>query len=64
MSDPWLRGQGRGWLSAPQSQGVYTFSVNNLMVERLKQADFNKTTNLFSRDATEEILVVPLIREV
>ncbi|GAU27412.1 hypothetical protein TSUD_356480 [Trifolium subterraneum] len=64
MKDPWLRGQGRGWVSAPQSQGVYNLSVKNLMVEGLKQWDYNIITNLFSHEAAEEILVVPLIREV
>jgi ribonuclease HI len=64
MSDPWLRGQGRGWLSAPQPQGMYNLSVNNLMMEGLKQWDCNKIINLFPHDVAGEILAVPLIREV
>jgi ribonuclease HI len=64
MTDPWLRGQGSGWVSAPQHQGVYNLSVNNLMIEGLKQWDCNKITNLFSHAVAEEIMAVPLIREV
>ncbi|CAJ2661944.1 unnamed protein product [Trifolium pratense] len=63
-TDPWLRRQGSGWVSAPQSQGVYNLSVDNLMIEGLKQWDFNKITNLFLHDVAEEILAVLLIREV
>ncbi|MCI59768.1 hypothetical protein A2U01_0081023 [Trifolium medium] len=37
MEDPWLRGQGRGWVSAPQAQDVYNLCVTNLMLEGLKQ---------------------------
>jgi hypothetical protein len=30
IEDPWLRGPGRGWVSAPQPQGAYNLKVNNL----------------------------------
>jgi hypothetical protein len=38
--------------------------VNDLMIEGLKHWDYNKIINLFSHDAAEPILFVPLISEL
>ncbi|PNX55279.1 hypothetical protein L195_g048906, partial [Trifolium pratense] len=42
MTEPWLRGDGKGWIRAPQPQGVYNITVNDLMLDDIKQWDSNK----------------------
>ncbi|MCI17481.1 polynucleotidyl transferase ribonuclease H fold, partial [Trifolium medium] len=64
MDEPWLRGKERGWVSAPQPQGVYNLCVKDLMFDGLKQWDTISITNLFTYDTATEIITVPLLREV
>jgi ribonuclease HI len=61
MSDPWLKGEGNGWVHAPQKQGVYDFTVKDLMLDGVKKWDQNKIMQMFSIDAAKEILEVPLL---
>jgi hypothetical protein len=60
MSDPWLKGVGKGWVQAPQNQGVYDLRVSNLMLDGVKKWDQHIILQLFSYDAAQEILEVPL----
>jgi hypothetical protein len=50
MTEPWLRGEGKGWIRVPQPQGVYNITVNDLMLDGIKQWDSNKIMQWFSND--------------
>lgn len=64
MFEPWLRSEGKGWENASQGQGVYNINVNNLMLNNVKQYDAHKIKQIFTHDATKEILDVPLFDDV
>lgn len=42
MMNPWLKGVGKGGLYAPQVQGVYNLTLNDLTVPNVKQWDIQK----------------------
>jgi hypothetical protein len=61
MTEPRLRGEGKGWIRAPQPQGVYNITVNDLILDSIKQWVSNKIMQWFSNDVAKDILEVPLI---
>ncbi|KAI5430112.1 hypothetical protein KIW84_034620 [Lathyrus oleraceus] len=61
ISDPWLRGVGKGWVNAPQNRDAYNISVNELMLNGVKMWDEYKIRHLFTRDIVMAILVVPFV---
>jgi ribonuclease HI len=61
MNEPWLReNQGR-FLNAPQTQEVYSFKVQHLLLPNVKRWDEDKIHSIFSREVAREILAVPLL---
>jgi hypothetical protein len=52
------------YLSFPQGEEVYDLYVNQLMVEREKRWDLHKIQILFSIDAVETIMSMPLFQTV
>jgi hypothetical protein len=52
------------YLSFPQGEEVYDLYVNQLMVEREKRWDLHKIQTLFSIDAVETIMSMPLFQTV
>jgi hypothetical protein len=51
-----------GWVH--RNPKVCNLCVNNLMLKGVKQWDSYRISNLFTHDAANEILVVPLLKEV
>lgn len=64
MMDPWLKGVGKGWLYAPQSQDVYHLTLNDLTVPNVKQWDIQKIKQLFMHDVVLEIMKVPFLEDM
>jgi hypothetical protein len=42
MSEPWLRVEDGRWVEAPQDQGVYNLTLQQLMLPHFKQWDVEK----------------------
>jgi hypothetical protein len=61
MHDPWLRKEEGCWVGAPQSQGVYDFNVQTIMLPSGKKWDHEKINSLFIGAEAEAIVDVPLI---
>jgi ribonuclease HI len=61
MSDPWLREKDGVWVQSPQAQGVYTITVNELMLPNIRAWDKNKIMSLFPMDVVNRIVDIPLI---
>ncbi|XP_058758355.1 uncharacterized protein LOC131631582 [Vicia villosa] len=64
MSDPWIRGRREGCLIGPQKQGTYDITVKHLMLPNEKQWDMRVIRDVFDHVACEDILQVPLLKEV
>ncbi|GAU43259.1 hypothetical protein TSUD_134030 [Trifolium subterraneum] len=60
MSDSWLRGKEGVWVQAPQDQGAYNITVNELMLPNVKVWDKVKIESIFPSDVVNRILDIPL----
>jgi hypothetical protein len=49
------------WFEAPQDQGVYNLTLQQLMLPHFKQWDVEKIESIFSEEVTRKILAVPLL---
>ncbi|KAK2374683.1 putative mitochondrial protein [Trifolium repens] len=63
MNEPWLKKEDGLWIQAPQEQGVYQLSVNQLMLPNEKMWDYDKIKMLFPLHVVNKILAVPLFDE-
>jgi len=50
MNDPWVRGVQGSWIQSPQSQGVHSLSVSDLIVAEERVWDIDKIESLFPDD--------------
>jgi hypothetical protein len=64
MNDPWVRGAQGSWIQSPQSQGVHSLSVSDLIATEERVWDINKIESLFPDDMVQAILDTPLFAEV
>jgi hypothetical protein len=64
MNDPWVRGVQGSWIQSPQSQGVHSLSVFDLIVTEERVWDIDKIESLFPDDMVQAILDTPLFAEV
>ncbi|XP_058774459.1 uncharacterized protein LOC131648725 [Vicia villosa] len=64
MNEPWLRGTSGGCLMGPQIQGVYTLTINDLLLPNVKQWNMGVLRDLFDYSVVRDILQVPLSEEV
>ncbi|XP_058725499.1 uncharacterized protein LOC131596772 [Vicia villosa] len=64
MNAPWLRDGERKCLTRPQKQGVYNITVNNLMLENVKQWNMRLLRDMFDYTTIEEIIQVSLVEDV
>jgi hypothetical protein len=61
MGEPWLRDKGGAWLPSPQSQGVHSLTINDLMLPNMKLWDKMKIESLFPLTVVNLILETPLL---
>ena len=64
MNDPWVRGGHGSWIQSPQSQGVHSLRVSDLIVGEERVWDIDKLESLFPDDMVQAILDTPLFAEV
>jgi hypothetical protein len=64
MNDPWVRGVHGSSIQSPQSQGVHSLRVSDLMADEERVWDINKIESLFSDNMVQAILDTPLFAEV
>ncbi|XP_058775913.1 uncharacterized protein LOC131650213 [Vicia villosa] len=64
MNEPWLRGTRECCLMGPQNQGVYTLTINDLLLPNVKQWNMGVLRDLFDYSMVRDILQVPLSEEV
>ena len=64
MNDPWVRGGHGSWIQSPQSQGVHSLRVSDLIVDEERVWDIDKLESLFPDDMVQAILDTPLFAEV
>ncbi|XP_058776492.1 uncharacterized protein LOC131650797 [Vicia villosa] len=64
MNEPWLQGSREGCLTGPQNQGVYTLTVNDILLTNVKQWNMGVLCDLFDYSVVRDILQVPLTKEV
>ena len=64
MNDPWVRGVHGSWIQSPQSQGVHSLRVSDLIVDEERVWDIDKLESLFPDDMVQAILDTPLFAEV
>jgi len=64
MNDPWVRGVQGSWIQSPQSQGVHSLSVFDLIAADERVWDIDKIEFLFPNDMVQAILDTPLFAEV
>ncbi|XP_058725649.1 uncharacterized protein LOC131596935 [Vicia villosa] len=64
MDEPWLRGSREGCLMGPQKQGVFTLTVNDLLLPNVKQWNMRVLCDLFDYSVVRDILHVPLAEAV
>jgi hypothetical protein len=64
MKDPWIRGVQGSWIQSPQSQGVHSLSVSDLIANEDRVWDVDKIESLFPDDMVQAILDTPLFAEV
>jgi hypothetical protein len=64
MNDPWVRGVHGSWIQSPQSQGVHSLRVSDLIAYEERPWDIDKIESLFSDDMVQTILDTPLFAEV
>ncbi|XP_058760148.1 uncharacterized protein LOC131633450 [Vicia villosa] len=64
MNEPWIRGDREGCLRAPQNQGVYNITVNDLLIPNVKQWNMRVLCDLFDNTVVKDIMQVPLAEEV
>jgi hypothetical protein len=64
MGEPWLRDKEGAWLPSPQSQGVHSLTLNELMVHNMKKWDKIKVEYLFPVNVANLILETPLFEMV
>jgi hypothetical protein len=60
MGQPWLREEDGRWMQAPQSQGVYDITLNDILLPNLQGWNNEKIESIFPLDITNRILKVPL----
>jgi hypothetical protein len=60
MGEPWLRGMDGAWLPSPQIQGVYNFTIHDLMMTNVKRWDKEKIHSLFPLNIANRIIETPL----
>jgi ribonuclease HI len=64
LGEPWLRDKEGAWLPSPQSQGVHSLTLNELMVPNMKKWDKIKVEYLFPVNVANLILETPLFEMV
>ncbi|KEH21013.1 hypothetical protein MTR_8g096720 [Medicago truncatula] len=64
MNDPWVRGVQGSWIQSPQSHGVHSLSVSDLIDDENRVWDIDKIESLFRDDENQAILDTPLFMEV
>ncbi|KAK2444482.1 hypothetical protein QL285_015507 [Trifolium repens] len=64
MGEPWLRAKEGAWLPSPQSQGVHSLTLNELMVPNMKLWDKIKIESIFPLNVANLILETPLFAMV
>jgi hypothetical protein len=60
MGEPWLRDKEGAWILSPQTQGVHSLTLNELMVPHMKAWDKIKVESLFPLHVANLILETPL----
>lgn len=64
MNEPCLRGKKERCLMGPQKQGIYDITVKQLILSNEKQWGMRLIRDLFDLAAIEDILQVPLLKDV
>jgi len=64
MNDPWVRGVCGSWIQSPQSEGVHSLCVPDLIAGGERVWNIDKIESLFSDDMVQAILDTPLFAEV